>query len=254
MDGVARLLRSARQITVLTGAGISTDSGIPDFRGPNGLWTKNPAAEKAAHLRSYLESADVRRFAWQNRLQSAAWTATPNAGHLALAELERRDQLHRLVTQNIDGLHQRAGHQPDRVLEVHGTMHFSICWRCRDRRPMLDTLDRVRAGDDDPHCLVCHGNGHLGVLKSDTISFGQALDARVIDAALAAAQNCDALLVVGSSLQVFPVASMVPRANTQGVPIVIINGEPTKLDHYADAVVNGPISEILPEIVRRSCP
>ena len=119
---------------------------------------------------------------------------------------------------------------------------------------MLDTLDRVRAGDDDPRCLVCHSNGHLGVLKSDTISFGQALDVRVIDAALAAAQNCDVLLVVGSSLQVFPVANMVPRANAHGVPIVIINGEPTKMDHYADVVVNGPISEILPEIVRRSCP
>ena len=254
MDEGARLMRPARHITVLTGAGISTDSGIPDFRGPNGLWTKNPQAEKAANLNAYLESASVRRFAWQNRLHSAAWTAAPNAGHLALLELDRRGQLHRLVTQNIDGLHQRAGHQPERVLEVHGTMHFSICWRCRDRRPMLETLDRVRAGDDDPHCLVCHRNGHVGVLKSDTISFGQALDAQVIDAALAAAQNCDMLLVVGSSLQVFPVANMVPRARAHGVPILIINGESTKMDHFADVVVNGSISEILLEIVRRSSP
>lgn len=252
MDDAARLLRTARRITVLTGAGISTDSGIPDFRGPNGLWTKNPAAEKAASLDAYLESAEVRRFAWQNRLHSAAWTAQPNAGHLALVELERRGRLHRLVTQNVDGLHQRGGHQAERVLEVHGTMHYSRCWRCSDRRPMLDTLVRVRAGDDDPHCLVCQGSGYIGVLKSDTISFGQKLDALVIDAALAAAQDCDVLLVVGSSLQVFPVANMVPRARAHGVPILIINGESTKMDHFADVVVNGSISELLPEVVRRS--
>ena len=251
---VAGWMRDARRITVLTGAGISTDSGIPDFRGPNGLWTKNPAAEKAATLQHYLADPSVRRFAWQNRLHSAAWTAQPNSGHRCLVDIERRGQLLRLVTQNIDELHQRAGHAPVNVLEVHGTMHRSMCWNCADRRPMLDTLERVRAGEEDPDCLRCRARGEVGVLKSDTISFGQALVPEVIEAALRAADASDLLLVVGSSLQVYPVANMVPRARVAGARIIIVNGEPTKLDHHADAVLVGPIGELLPLIVDASAP
>jgi NAD-dependent deacetylase len=247
----ARWLREASRITVLTGAGISTDSGIPDFRGPNGLWTKNPQAEKAATLQHYLESAEVRRFAWQNRLNSAAWTAEPNAGHRQLVEIERRGQLVKLVTQNIDELHQRAGHARENVLEVHGTMHWSICWNCGDRQPMLETLQRVRSGEDDPDCLICRSRGKHGVLKSATISFGQALVPEVIDAALQAAQDADVLLAVGTSLQVYPVANMVPRARSVGAKVIIVNGEPTKLDHYADVVLVGSISEILPDLIGR---
>ncbi len=251
---VAARLRIAQSVTVLTGAGISTDSGIPDFRGPNGLWTKNPQAEKASSLQQYLASAEVRRFAWQNRLRSAAWSAEPNAGHCALMEFERRGQLHRLVTQNIDELHQRAGHAVDNVIEVHGTMHWSICWTCRDRRPMLDTLERVRAGEEDPDCLVCRGRGEIGVLKSDTISFGQALVPDVIDAAMRAAEQADMLLVVGTSLQVYPVANMVPRAKAAGSTVVIVNGEPTKMDHHADVVLVGSISDILTQLIADSHP
>ena len=246
---VAARLQIAQRVTVLTGAGISTDSGIPDFRGPNGLWTKNPQAEKAANLQRYLESAEVRRFAWQNRLHSAAWSAEPNAGHRALMEIERRGQLYRLVTQNIDELHQRAGHASENVIEVHGTMHWSICWTCRDRRPMPETLERVRAGEDDPHCLICKSRGETGILKSDTISFGQALVPEVIDAAMRAAEQADMLLAVGTSLQVYPVANMVPRARAAGATVVIVNGEATKLDHHADVVLVGSISDILPCLV-----
>lgn len=246
---VTARLRIAERVVVLTGAGISTDSGIPDFRGPNGLWTKNPQAEKAAHLQRYLESAEVRRFAWQHRLHSAAWSAEPNAGHRALVEIERRGRLHRLVTQNIDELHQRAGHASENVLEVHGTMHWSICWTCRDRRPMPETLERVRASEDDPDCLVCRSRGATGILKSDTISFGQALVPEVIEAATRAAEQADVLLAVGTSLQVYPVANMVPRARAAGASIFIVNGEPTKMDHYADVVLLGSISDILPRLV-----
>lgn len=233
----------ASRIVAFTGAGISTDSGIPDFRGPNGVWTRNPAAEKASSIEYYLSDPEVRRAAWQTRLHSAAWDARPNAGHLALLELERSGRLHALVTQNVDGLHQIAGHDPARVHEVHGTMRFSRCWGCRERLPMQDVLDRVRAGDPEPACLRCGG-----ILKSDTILFGQALVPEVIDAALRAADECDLLLAVGSSLSVFPAANVVPRAKAAGASIVIVNGEPTKMDRFATVMVQAPIAEALPLI------
>ena len=236
---------AATNVTVFTGAGISTDSGIPDFRGPNGLWTKNPAAEKASTLQNYLADPDVRRFAWQNRLHSPAWTASPNAGHLAIYELERRGRLRAVVTQNIDELHQQAGHDPDKVIEVHGTMRWTRCWTCDDRRPMTEALDRVRAGEDDPHCLVCTA----GVLKSDTISFGQSLVPHVIDAAMRAADECDVLVAAGSTLTVFPAANVVPRAKSQGARVVIVNGEPTGMDRFADALLIGSLGELLPALL-----
>ncbi|MEO6126546.1 MAG: Sir2 family NAD-dependent protein deacetylase [Ilumatobacteraceae bacterium] len=249
-----RSLSHASRVTVLTGAGISTDSGIPDFRGPNGLWTNNPAAEKASTLQNYLGDPSVREFAWQNRLANSAHTREPNDGHRALAALELPDRLVALVTQNVDGLHQRAGSDPARVVEVHGTMHFTICWMCRDRRPMQESLARVEAGESDPDCLVCRACGDRGILKSDTISFGQNLVESVIARALGAADQCDVLLAIGSSLQVFPVANMVPRAQRAGATIIIVNGEPTKMDHHADHLLRGEISEILPVLLASNPP
>ncbi len=239
-----RIVGEARRIVVFTGAGISTDSGIPDFRGPNGLWTKNPAAEKAATLQNYLADPDVRAVAWQNRLNTPAWTAQPNAGHGAIVELERQGRLHAVVTQNIDGLHQKAGTDPDRVIEVHGTVWFTRCWDCSDRRPMEFSLDRVRAGEADPSCLVCGG-----ILKSDTISFGQALVPEVIDRALRVSDECDVLLAVGSTLSVFPAANCVPRAKAAGARVIIVNGDETAMDRYADWLLMGRIGEILPALV-----
>ena len=244
-DRAREWIAAAKEITVFTGAGISTDSGIPDFRGPNGLWTKNPAAEKASTLQNYLADPEVRRFAWQNRLHSPAWTAVPNTGHLAIFELERQGRLRAVVTQNIDELHQRAGHRPGNVIEVHGTMRWTRCWNCDDRRPMEESLGRVRAGEDDPHCLVCG----VGILKSDTISFGQSLVPEVIDAAMQAADDCDLLLAVGSTLSVFPAANVVPRAKAHGARVVIVNGEPTGMDRFADAVVIGSIGDVLPSLI-----
>jgi NAD-dependent deacetylase len=242
-ESVAVDVRAAKRVTVLTGAGISTDSGIPDFRGPNGVWIKNPAAEKASTLEHYLNDPEVRRFAWRNRVDSPAWTAQPNAGHMALLRLEQRDQLVALITQNIDELHQRAGHDPARVIEVHGTMRWSRCWGCNDRRPMESILERVRAGEDDPACARCGG-----VLKSDTISFGQSLVPDVIDAAMRAAEHCDLLIAAGSSLSVFPAANVVPRAKACGAHVVIVNGEPTKMDRFADDVLIGALSALLPTL------
>lgn len=243
LDAARQWIQEAAAITVLTGAGISTDSGIPDFRGPNGVWTKNPAAEKAATLDHYLADPEVRRAAWRNRMNSPAWAAQPNAGHRALVELERRGQLVAVVTQNVDELHQAAGHDPARVIEVHGTMRWARCWQCGDRRSMEEMLDRVRSGEDDPPCLICGG-----IVKSDTISFGQALVPEVIEAAMAAAERCDVLLAAGSSLSVFPAANVVPRAKASGARVVIVNGEPTGMDRFADALLIGQLSELLPAL------
>ena len=237
-------LAAARRVVVLTGAGISTDSGIPDFRGPNGVWTKNPAAEKASNITHYLGDPEVRAAAWQNRLTTPAWTAEPNAGHAAIVELERQGRLHGLVTQNIDGLHQKAGNDPGSVIEVHGTVWFTRCWDCDDRRPMAESLDRVRAGEADPACLECGG-----IVKSDTISFGQALVPEVIDRALRVSEECDVLLAVGSTLSVFPAANCVPRAKAAGATVIIVNGDETAMDRYADQLLVGSIGDILPAIV-----
>ena len=143
-------IAAARRIVVLTGAGISTDSGIPDFRGPQGVWTVNPAAEQQSTLQHYLADPQVRQAAWRSRLAHPAWQARPNCGHLALLELERRGTLHALITQNIDELHRLAGHASERIIEVHGTMHRAMCWGCGQRTPMADVLERLRAGEADP--------------------------------------------------------------------------------------------------------
>lgn len=244
VDAARRIVQAARQVVVLTGAGISTDSGIPDFRGPDGVWTKNPAAERLATLDVYLGDAEVRRQAWRNRLNSPTWAAEPNRGHEALVVLERQGQLDTLVTQNIDGLHQLAGNDPAKVVEIHGTMREIVCMSCGDRGPAQPTLDRVLAGEEDPRCLVCGG-----ILKSAAISFGQSLVAADLVRAEAAARRCDLLLAVGTSLVVYPAAGLVPLAGERGAAVVIVNGEPTPYDHVADAVVRDPIGTALPAIV-----
>ena len=235
---------AAERVVVLTGAGISTDSGIPDFRGPQGVWTKNPHAEKLSNIHYYLADPEVRKASWQNRLNSPAWSAGPNAGHRALVELERRKKLHSLITQNIDELHQLAGNSPHLVVEVHGTMRKFMCWGCGMRGPMQKVLERVRAGEEDPACRDCGG-----ILKSDTISFGQQLVPEVIDRAMQAAGEADLFLAVGTSLQVYPVAGAVDIARSAGAKLVIVNAEPTPFDEVADAVFNASISEVLPAIL-----
>jgi NAD-dependent deacetylase len=240
----AALLRRAERVVVLTGAGVSTDSGIPDFRGPQGIWTKNPAAEKLSSLAHYMSSSEARRQAWQARLFHEAWQAAPNAGHRALVDLEARGRLDTLITQNIDGLHQRAGQSAERVIEIHGTIHEVVCMSCGERGPMFDTLARVRLGEEDPACLRCGG-----ILKSATISFGQALVARDLQRAEQAARECDLLLAVGSSLSVFPVAGVVPLAKRAGAGVVILNGVPTEMDDLADVALHGQLGTLLPRLV-----
>jgi NAD-dependent protein deacetylase/lipoamidase len=241
LDDVRRRVRDAGRIVALTGAGISTESGIPDFRGPQGVWTKNPLAEKLSDIRYYMSDPEVRKASWRSRLAHPAWNAQPNAGHRALATLEQRGKLHALITQNIDGLHQKAGNSPDRVIEVHGTLHRVVCMACGSLAPMQHALDRVRAGEDDPPCRDCGG-----ILKSATISFGQPLVAAVVDRAFACAREADVFIAIGTSLQVYPVANTVDTAQRAGAAIVIVNAQPTPYDDVADAVMRDPIGDVLP--------
>ena len=243
MESVRAWVDGARRVVVLTGAGISTDSGIPDFRGPQGVWTRDPEAEKLSSIHHYVADPEIRRKSWQSRLAHPAWKAKPNAGHAAIVELERRGKLHALITQNIDGLHQKAGNSPARVIEVHGTVHAVVCLSCGWKGPMESALVRVRAGESDPPCRDCGG-----ILKSDTISFGQALAPGVIDRAMRVSAEADLFISVGTSLQVYPVAGSVPAAKRAGARVVIVNAEPTPFDGIADAVLREAIGESLPRI------
>jgi len=241
---VSAWVAQSSRVTVLTGAGISTDSGIPDFRGPKGVWTRNPAAQHRFTLDRYVADREVRVEAWRNRRSHAAWTAQPNAGHRALVDLERAGRLRALVTQNVDELHQRAGSSPDLVVEIHGTMRQAECLSCGDRWPMHHVLDRVDEGDSDPSCGRCGG-----LLKSATISFGQSLRPEVWRAAVSAARDCDLFLAVGSSLQVYPAAGLCDTAIDAGARLVVVNAEPTPYDGFAAAVLREPISSVLPALV-----
>ena len=243
-DDVKAWLDAARRVTVLTGAGISTESGIPDFRGPQGVWTKNPAAQQLFTLQNYLADPAVRRLAWRNRLDHPAWTAEPNDGHRALVALERAGRLRAIVTQNIDGLHQRAGNDPSVVIEIHGTLYAVECLDCGVRTGMRENLDRVEAGEEDPACLACGG-----IQKAATISFGQTLRPDVLREAMAAAADCDVLLAVGTTLQVHPAAGLAEVAVRSGARLVIVNRDPTPFDELASAIVREPIGAVLPRLV-----
>ena len=241
--------RGVARLAVLTGAGISTDSGIPDFRGPQGLWTRNPGAERMSTYEAYLGDPALRRRSWQARLAHPAWTAAPNAAHTALAALAAAIDTW-VITQNIDGLHQRAGSPPDRVLELHGTMYAVRCVACSARTEMARTLDRVRAGEADPPCEQCGG-----ILKSATVMFGEPLDRAVLTTAARAAAGCDLMLAVGSTLTVEPAASLCAVAADAGAPLVIVNRDPTPYDPLATEVIREPIGTAIPRIaadVRRA--
>ncbi len=241
---VAAWLAAAPRITVLTGAGISTGSGIADFRGPNGLWTLNPAMQRMFSLDEYVRDPELRKTAWINRRDHPAWTAKPNAGHRALVDLERSGRLRALLTQNIDELHQRAGSSPEIVVELHGTLFGVECLQCNARTTMENALERVAAGEPDPACEICGG-----IQKAATISFGQALRADVLDAAVRAAADCDVFLAVGTSLQVQPAAGLCDVAVSRGAKLVIVNADPTPYDAIAAALMRDEISDALPALL-----
>ncbi len=237
-------IREATNVVVLTGAGISTDSGIPDFRGPQGVWTKNPEAEKSSNIQNYVSDPELRKRRWQAHLRAGGVQREPNDGHRALVSLEKQGKLQTLLTQNVDGLHHAAGSSPEIVVEIHGTTREVMCLDCGERAPIARALERVRAGEEDPSCRSCGG-----ILKSATISFGQNLVAEDLMRAERAAHECDLMVAIGTTLTVTPIANVVPVAKQQGARVVILNAEPTAMDDLADAVIGGSISEILPRLV-----
>ena len=243
LETIASWLRDASRVVVLTGAGMSTESGIRDFRGPNGVWTKDPAAEKTATLEYYMGDPEVRRRAWQNRLHGGYWAAEPNAAHHALVELERKDALHFLVTQNVDGLHHSAGQSPEILVEIHGNVREVKCMGCGWRGPMGDALERVKAGDPDPACEDCGG-----ILKSATISFGENLVAEDLERAQLEASRAAVFLALGTSLGVYPAAALPDIALRAGARLVIVNAEDTPFDGVADAVLRDQLGTILPAL------
>ena len=210
------------------------------------MWTRNPAAEKTATLQYYLSDPEVRRSAWQNRVNSEMWSAAPNDAHRALVDLETRGALHGLVTQNVDGLHHAAGQSPEIVVEIHGNVREVKCLSCDWRGPMEETLERVRAGDDDPRCDSCGG-----ILKSATVSFGESLDPVDLERAQEAAYGADVFVAAGTSLGVYPAAALPELALRNGAVLVILNAEPTPFDGAADAIVREQLGVALPAIVTR---
>ncbi len=247
VKNLATLLAAAQRVTVLTGAGISTDSGVPDFRGPNGMWTLDPAAQRLFTMRDYLTDPWVRRAAWRIRREHAAWSARPNQAHYALVELEAAGKLRALITQNIDGLHQMAGNSEELVIEVHGSLYDVECVSCGARTAMSDTLERVAAGEEDPACLRCGG-----ILKAGTISFGQPLDPAVLASAERAATDCDLFIAIGTSLTVQPVAELVTTAVQAGAKLAIVNTEATPYDDQATVRLSEPIATVLPQVVAQA--
>ena len=246
LEEIARWISEARSVLALTGAGVSTASGVPDFRGPQGLWTKDPKAERLANIEVYVTDPEARRESWRRRLAASEQGVRPNPGHEALAELERMGRLARLVTQNVDGLHQDAGNDPDRVVEIHGTIREATCLDCDWRGPMEPVLARVREGESDPACHECGG-----MLKSATISFGQALDPAQMQRAHDAAIASDLFLAIGSSLVVHPIAMLPQVALDAGARLVVLNGEPTPYDRQAHRVLHDDVSVVLPRILER---
>ena len=235
------LIGQSKRIVVLTGAGISTESGIPDFRGPEGIWTKNPEAEKASNINYYVRDQEIRKKNWALRAEGKLWAdVEPNNGHYALVELQKRGILDTVITQNVDELHQKSGIHPNRVIEIHGTTRKVACLSCDYRAEMETVLERVRAGELDPDCPVCSG-----ILKSATISFGQSLIPEDLQKSETAVRNCDLLIAIGTSLAVGPINQVVPLAYQIGVPVVIINGEKTEYDHLSSVVINADISTTL---------
>jgi NAD-dependent deacetylase len=232
-------------VAILSGAGISTDSGIPDYRGPNGLWRKDPEAEKLVTYEYYMGDPEIRRRSWQMRRNNRTLQAEPNAAHRAVAELERAGVPVRVITQNVDGLHQLAGMPARKVLELHGSARSVVCTRCHARGPMEDALARVEAGEDDPACLSCGG-----ILKSATVMFGERLDPVVLGDALAVTKACQVYIAVGTSLKVHPAAGLAGVAVDHGARLIIVNAEPTPYDELADEVVREPIGTALPRLLR----
>lgn len=230
-------------VVVLTGAGVSTGSGIPDFRGPQGVWTRDPGAMRLLDWSAYREDPEVRTAAWAMWRDHPVWHAEPSPAHLALVDLERAGLLRAVCTQNFDGLHQRAGQAPALVHELHGSLPGSTCRDCGAREVTADVLARLDT-EPDPRCRVC-----AGVLATDVVMFGEVLPSDVLGACVRAAEDCDLFVAIGTTLTVQPAAALTAVAADAGASVVIVNAAPTPYDRLADAVVREPIDDAVPALV-----
>lgn len=244
LETIASWIREADRVVVLTGAGISTESGIPDFRGPQGIWTKNPEAMRKSDVSFWIRDRDIRVNAWKRRRENPPRSYEPNSGHLAIAALEKKGKLHTLITQNVDGLHHKAGSSPEIIIEMHGNTREVMCLDCDERAPIERLLARVEAGEEDPPCRTCGG-----ILKTATVSFGQNLIPADIERAEVAAATCDVFLALGTLLTVYPVAYLPGIALRAGAKLVIVNADATPFDDHAHEVIHGRTGEVLPKLV-----
>ncbi len=241
---IAKWIMEAKRTVVFVGAGLSTESGIPDFRSPGGVWDKYDPEDFYFH--NFLSKESAREKYWQmaTEMYDAMKDAQPNAGHLAISALEKLGKLDCLITQNIDGLHFKAGNSPERVLELHGTAMHVSCLKCRKRYERGPIQERVASGDKAPRCDECSG-----LLKPATISFGQAMPERETAEAYQRSENCNLFIVIGSSLVVHPAAYMPVVAKENGARLVIINRDETACDSLADIVVHGPAGPTMKAIL-----
>ncbi|MCB2223055.1 MAG: NAD-dependent deacylase [Actinobacteria bacterium] len=242
IESALRLLADKRRILVFTGAGVSTDSGIPDFRGPDGVWTRVDPAEFT--FSRFMERSETRRRSWQMRAESGILDAEPNAAHRALVDLWKSRRMLAVVTQNIDGLHQKAGLPRRAVVELHGNALQAVCMSCRTKVPSRVVLERVAGGDLDPACTDCGG-----ILKPDVVLFEETMPVLETDRAMHLAFDADAVVSIGSTLGVFPAAYVPIRAVETGAVLVIVNQGATELDDLADTRIEGPAGEVVPELV-----
>jgi len=240
---VADLIINAQRIVVFTGAGVSTESGIPDFRSPGGIWDKFDPDDFT--YQKFIRDPKARRKHWQ-LFRGLDVAAEPNPAHYAIAELERLDKLDCVITQNVDNLHQRAGVPDDKVFELHGNMQWVVCLSCGRRYPFEQVKARLDEGEEIPDCEACHG-----ILKPAAVFFGEPLPDEVLKEATLRSRNCDLFIVIGSTLVVYPAAYMPIYAVSSGAKLIIINLSPTPMDRQASVLVRAKAGEAMPRIVQQ---
>jgi NAD-dependent deacetylase len=243
IEQLAQLIVESRKVIVFTGAGVSTESGIPDFRGPEGIWSRYDPEDFT--IQKFLSNREARKNLWKMSAESGLLTeAEPNAAHFAVAELYQLGKLDCVITQNIDGLHQKAGIPADKVFELHGNTGWVVCLGCRRRFPVREVLQKIEEGVEVPDCPDCQG-----ILKPDAVLFGEALPEETLWEATRRSQNCDLFVVIGSTLIVYPAAYMPTYAREAGARLAIVNLTLTPLDHYATVVIRGKAGEIMSKVM-----
>jgi NAD-dependent deacetylase len=245
IERLAQLVAKSQKVIVFTGAGISTESGIPDFRSPGGVWSRYDPEDFT--IQKFLSGPAARKTIWNMSIEGGLLTeAKPNLAHYAIAELYRLGKLDCVITQNIDNLHQKAGVPEDRVFELHGNMGWVVCLTCRRRFPMPEVLQRINEGVEVPDCPDCQG-----ILKPDVVFFGEALPQETLQEAIRRAQNCDLFVVIGSTLVIYPAAYVPTYAREAGAKLAIVNLTPTPFDHYAEVVVRGRAGEVMSKVMEK---